>query len=124
MSLTRQDVEKVALARLKFNEDGLDKMTDHMVQIIQYVDKLSELDTEDVQPMAHALDIYNALPKMNSPQSVPRRWLKNAPKRMKSVSCSAVLYNARPDVFASGKTNWQVNYMSIIQKQQLNNSPC
>ena len=83
MSLTRQDVEKVALlARLKFNEDGLDKMTDHMVQIIQYVDKLSELDTEDVQPMAHALDIYNALAEDEPRPSLSREdALKNAPKR-------------------------------------------
>ena len=62
MSLTRQDVEKVALlARLKFDEAELEKITKHMVQIVQYVDKLSELNTEDVEPMAHALDIQNAL---------------------------------------------------------------
>ena len=74
--------ESRPLARLKFNEDGLDKMTDHMVQIIQYVDKLSELDTEDVQPMAHALDIYNALAEDEPRPSLSREdALKNAPKR-------------------------------------------
>ena len=82
MSLTRQDVEKVALlARLKFDEAELEKITKHMVQIVQYVDKLSELDTEDVEPMAHALDIQNALAEDESRPSLSRKEvLKNAPK--------------------------------------------
>ena len=82
MSLTRQDVEKVALlARLKFDEAELEKITKHMVQIVQYVDKLSELDTEDVEPMAHALDIQNALAEDESRPSLSRNEvLKNAPK--------------------------------------------
>jgi len=82
MSLTRQDVEKVSLlARLKFDDEQLDKMTDHMVQIIQYVEKLSELNTDDVEPMAHALDVNNALAEDVSRPSLSREEaLKNAPK--------------------------------------------
>ena len=73
MPLTRQDVEKVALlARLKFDEAELEKITKHMVQIVQYVDKLSELNTEDVEPMAHALDIQNALAEDESRPSLSR----------------------------------------------------
>ena len=52
-----------------------------MVQIVQYVDKLSELNTEDVEPMAHALDIQNALAEDESRPSLSRNEvLKNAPK--------------------------------------------
>ena len=82
MSLTRQDVEKVALlARLKFDEAELEKITKHMVQIVQYVDKLSELNTEDAEPMAHALDIQNALAEDESRPSLSRNEvLKTAPK--------------------------------------------
>ncbi|MEE2675856.1 MAG: Asp-tRNA(Asn)/Glu-tRNA(Gln) amidotransferase subunit GatC [Planctomycetota bacterium] len=82
MSLTRQDVEKVALlARLRFDDAELDKITKHMVEIVQYVDKLSELDTEEVEPMAHALDIHNALAEDESRPSLLREEvLKNAPK--------------------------------------------
>ena len=82
MPLTRQDVEKVALlARLKFDEAELEKITKHMVQIVEYVDKLSELNTEDVEPMAHALDIQNALAEDESRPSLSRNEvLKNAPK--------------------------------------------
>ena len=82
MSLTRQDVEKVALlARLRFDDSELDKITKHMVQIVQYVDKLSELNTEEVEPMAHALDIHNALAEdISRPGLLREEVLKNAPK--------------------------------------------
>ncbi|MBA63635.1 MAG: Asp-tRNA(Asn)/Glu-tRNA(Gln) amidotransferase GatCAB subunit C [Planctomycetaceae bacterium] len=82
MSLTRQDVEKVALlAKLKFDDDQLDRMTDHMIQIVEYVEKLSELNTQDVEPMAHALDIYNALAEDEPRPGLTREAaLGNAPK--------------------------------------------
>ena len=52
-----------------------------MVQIVQYVDKLSELNTEEVEPMAHALDIHNALAEDELRPSLLRdEVLKNAPK--------------------------------------------
>jgi aspartyl-tRNA(Asn)/glutamyl-tRNA(Gln) amidotransferase subunit C len=60
MSLTRQEVEKVSLlARLRLSDQELDLMTAQMGQIVAYVESLSELDTRDVEPMAHALDVSN-----------------------------------------------------------------
>ncbi len=60
MSLTRQDVEKVSLlARLRLTPEELDRMTEQLGQIVAYVESLSELDTEKVEPMAHALDVAN-----------------------------------------------------------------
>ena len=60
MSLTRDDVEKVALlARLQLSPDEIETFTAQLGQIVDYVDQLSELDTDDVQPMAHALDVTN-----------------------------------------------------------------
>lgn len=60
MSLTRQDVEKVSLlARLQLTPEELDLMTEQMGQIVAYVESLSELDTQGVEPMAHALDVAN-----------------------------------------------------------------
>lgn len=60
MSLTRQDVEKVSLlARLLLSDEELDRMTEQMGQIVAYVESLAELDTQNVAPMAHALDIHN-----------------------------------------------------------------
>ncbi|HEY2892577.1 MAG TPA: Asp-tRNA(Asn)/Glu-tRNA(Gln) amidotransferase subunit GatC [Pirellulales bacterium] len=60
MALTRQDVEKVSLlARLRLSPEELDRMTEQMGQIVAYVESLSELDTDNVEPMAHALDVAN-----------------------------------------------------------------
>ena len=60
MSLTREEVEKVSrLARLRLSDEELDRMTVQLGQIVAYVELLSELDTENVEPMAHALDVSN-----------------------------------------------------------------
>ena len=60
MSLSRDEVLKVSLlARLELSDAELEKMTTQLAQIVGYVDQLSELDTEGVEPMAHALDVAN-----------------------------------------------------------------
>ena len=60
MSLTREEVKKVSLlARLQLSDEELDLMTAQMGQIVAYVESLSELDTDAVEPMAHALEVSN-----------------------------------------------------------------
>jgi aspartyl-tRNA(Asn)/glutamyl-tRNA(Gln) amidotransferase subunit C len=60
MAISRADVLKVSLlARLQLSDDELDTMTQQLSQIVGYVDQLSELNTDDVEPMAHALDVSN-----------------------------------------------------------------
>ena len=83
MSLSRQDVEKISLlARLQLTEEELTVMTDQLSQIVQYVDQLSELDTENVEPMAHAAELSNVFASDQSRPSLDREdALKNAPKR-------------------------------------------
>ena len=61
MKLTRKEVEHVAhLARLNLSEDELVKMTEQLDNILSYVDKLEELDTQGVEPITHAFSISNA----------------------------------------------------------------
>ena len=61
MALTPQTVEQVArLARLSLSADELALFTRQLNDILQYVEKLSELDTTDVPPMAHVLELHNA----------------------------------------------------------------
>src|SRR6476620_8488636 len=56
MSISRQDIEKVALlARLQGTEDELSKMKAELAQIVGYVDQLGEVDTNGIEPMAHAI---------------------------------------------------------------------
>ena len=57
MSLTRQDVEKIAhLARLSITEQEMPVYVSSLSSIVDFVDELSRADTSGVQPMAHPLD--------------------------------------------------------------------
>jgi aspartyl-tRNA(Asn)/glutamyl-tRNA(Gln) amidotransferase subunit C len=60
MALSRQEVAKVAsLARLAVSESDLDRMTGELSKIVGFVSQLSELDTDEVPPLAHPLDTDN-----------------------------------------------------------------
>lgn len=81
MALTRADVEKVALlARLRLSAAELDTLTDELAQIVTYVDHLAEVDTEGVEPMAHAVEVSNVFDTDDVRPSLPRvEALANAP---------------------------------------------
>lgn len=58
--ISRDDVEYVAqLARLGLNEEEKDLMADNLESILEYVEKLNELDTEKVEPMTHSINVTN-----------------------------------------------------------------
>lgn len=60
MPLTDDDVRKLALlARLELNESEVAKVRPQLDSILGFVEKLSELDTEGVEPMTTALDVDN-----------------------------------------------------------------
>lgn len=60
--ITDADVKHVAqLSRLKLSDEQVAEYTQQLGRAIGYIDKLSELDVEGVEPMAHALDISNVL---------------------------------------------------------------
>jgi aspartyl-tRNA(Asn)/glutamyl-tRNA(Gln) amidotransferase subunit C len=79
--LTRADVEKVALlARLRLNEHELETMTGQLAQIVGYVDQLADVNTESVEPMAHAVEVTNVFAEDVVEPSLPREQaLANAP---------------------------------------------
>ena len=81
--LSRDDVAKVALlGRLRLTEDELSTMTDQLQRIVGYVEQLNELDTEGIEPMAHALDMHNVFADDIAHEHLPREAaLANAPKR-------------------------------------------
>jgi aspartyl-tRNA(Asn)/glutamyl-tRNA(Gln) amidotransferase subunit C len=57
MSLTRQDVEKIArLARLAITEQEMPVYVTSLSSIVNFVDELSRVETGGVEPMAHPLD--------------------------------------------------------------------
>ena len=83
MSLTRDDVEKVALlARLQLDDEETALMTEQLGRIVEYIEQLNELDTSDVTPMAHAIELSNVFAPDQLAPSLPRdEALANAPKR-------------------------------------------
>jgi len=59
--INRQEVEYVAhLARLEIDDGEKDKFTSQLNDILLYIDKLNELDTQGVEPMSHAIAVTNA----------------------------------------------------------------
>ena len=56
MALTKQEVEKIAgLARLGISEEEKEKFTEDLSLVIGYVQKLSEVNVEKVEPMTGPL---------------------------------------------------------------------
>lgn len=83
MAVTIKDVEHIAeLARLKFNEKELNNFTHQLNEILSYVEKLNELDTENVEPLSHPVENINVFRDDEVKPSVPRgEALKNAPDK-------------------------------------------
>jgi aspartyl-tRNA(Asn)/glutamyl-tRNA(Gln) amidotransferase subunit C len=80
--LTRDDVTKVAtLARLKLTDSEQAILTTQLGEVLGYVDILNEVDTENVEPMAHAGELSNVFREDEVRESLPRDdALANAPK--------------------------------------------
>lgn len=54
------DTDHIArLARLKLTEPEKERLGGHLNTIIQYIGKLDELDTSEVEPTSHVLPIEN-----------------------------------------------------------------
>lgn len=81
MAITAAEVEKVALlARLVVPADQLPALTGQLSQIVAYVDLLAEVDTDQVEPMAHAVEMHNVTRPDTVAQSLSREGaLANAP---------------------------------------------
>jgi|SRR5438552_3006580 len=80
--LTRAEVLKVAnLARLKLSDAEVDDCTAKLGSVLAYVELLSEIDTEDVEPMVHAVELSNVFRSDEVLPSLTRdEALSNAPK--------------------------------------------
>jgi aspartyl-tRNA(Asn)/glutamyl-tRNA(Gln) amidotransferase subunit C len=80
--LTRGEVLRVAaLARLKLTDAEVDDLTSKLGTILEYVASLEEVDTEDVEPLVHAVELSNVFRHDVVGPSLPREAaLSNAPK--------------------------------------------
>ena len=73
MSIDHASIRHVAhLARIEFGGDELDEFVQQFARIVDYVDKLKELDVSSDEPMAHAA--HGALLREDAVgESLPRK---------------------------------------------------
>ncbi|WKK78627.2 Asp-tRNA(Asn)/Glu-tRNA(Gln) amidotransferase subunit GatC [Marivirga salinae] len=83
MSINKETLEKIAhLARLEFDEKSEEKMLKDMNNMLSFVEKLQELDTENVEPLQAMSFEINQLREDKVKEHLPReKGLKNAPKK-------------------------------------------
>ncbi len=87
MPVTIKDVEHIAkLARLEFSEAEKEKFTHQLNQILAYMEKLNQLDTSNVEPLSHVIELSPAeggifREDVVKPSLSPEEALKNAPAK-------------------------------------------
>lgn len=83
MKIDKATLQKIAhLARLEFEEEGAEEMMADMTNILSWVEKLNELDTENVAPLTHMSAEMNVLREDEPKDALSHeRGLKNAPQK-------------------------------------------
>ncbi|NOY60842.1 MAG: Asp-tRNA(Asn)/Glu-tRNA(Gln) amidotransferase subunit GatC [Calditrichaeota bacterium] len=82
MAVSIQEVEKIAkLAKLSFSPEEKEKFTEQFNQILAYIEQLDELDTKNIEPTAHVLDLKNVMrPDKAETWLTQDKVVANAPK--------------------------------------------
>ncbi|MNK34160.1 Aspartyl/glutamyl-tRNA(Asn/Gln) amidotransferase subunit C [compost metagenome] len=81
MSITTKDVEHVArLARLNLTQEEKETFTEQLSAILQYAEKLNELNTDGVEATTHVLHLSNVMREDVVKESLPaEKVFLNAP---------------------------------------------
>lgn len=81
MSVTKDDVDYVAdLARLQLTEEETESLTEDMNSILDYMTTLEEVDTSEVEPLEHVIDLEYRFREDKAENPLPHEdALKNAP---------------------------------------------
>lgn len=83
MKITKKEVLDTAeLARLEIKDEELDKFITQLGNILEYIKDLNELDTTDVEPTSHVLELSTPLREDEVVQLIStEEALRNAPDR-------------------------------------------
>jgi aspartyl-tRNA(Asn)/glutamyl-tRNA(Gln) amidotransferase subunit C len=83
--LSKKEVEHTAwLAHIELSRKEKKLFTEQFNDILDYFEKIDEVDTENVQPTYHVLDLMNVYREDEAIPSLPKEEaLKNAPKKEK-----------------------------------------
>ena len=79
--IDREQVHHVArLARLRLTEEEVERMTGELSTILDHIEKIGELDLDEVAPTSHVTELDNVLRSDEPRPSIPReRALAEAP---------------------------------------------
>lgn len=80
-TVSPEEIQKIArLSKLHLDDEKLDLYTQQINSILEHVQKLQELDVDDIEPLSHVLDLVNVTRPDESAVSIERnRALANAP---------------------------------------------
>jgi aspartyl-tRNA(Asn)/glutamyl-tRNA(Gln) amidotransferase subunit C len=83
MKITKDEVLHVAkLARLNLSDSSVDKFSDQIGTILEYIDMLRQVNTEGIKPMSHAIFLSNAFREDERKEHLDRdSALANAPEK-------------------------------------------
>lgn len=83
MKIDKSTLEKIAhLSRLYFDPANEEKMLNSINGMIEWVDKLQEVDTEGVEPLTHMGEVHNITRPDQVAHTISHESaLHNAPKR-------------------------------------------
>jgi len=86
MPITKETVKYTAhLARIELQPKELEKLSAQLQGILDFIDKLKELDLKDIPPTSHILPINNVLREDDLKASLPsEKTLENAPAKEQS----------------------------------------
>jgi len=83
--ISKEEVEHTAwLARIELSEEEKELFTEQFNKILDYFKKIDEVETEEIPPTYHVLDLANVYREDKVlPSLPPEKILKNASKREK-----------------------------------------
>lgn len=83
MKIDKDTLRKIAhLARLDFEENAEKEMISSMTEILTWVEKLNEINTENIEPLTHmSMEVNNMREDKLLPPLDHEKGLKNAPKK-------------------------------------------
>ena len=84
--IDREEVKYIAhLARLELSKEEEEKFTWQLKKILTYVDKLKEVDTQNVPPTSHVFSLKNVFREDKQKRPLPvEKALSNAPKKRRN----------------------------------------
>ncbi|MBF0450694.1 MAG: Asp-tRNA(Asn)/Glu-tRNA(Gln) amidotransferase subunit GatC [Candidatus Magnetomorum sp.] len=83
MPITKEDIQHIAkLARLELEPQEIDDFTCQFGNILSYIERLDQVNTDNILPMSHPIHMVNAFREDSILPSIPTEVaLSNAPEK-------------------------------------------